>query len=191
MGKVRDIDEQKRIKNRALLRSLSYLSPVLKNLTHCASAYNLFSRFHRIRNELISVATSEKIDLTVDMYAQFKNNFEQYEKQFKEINTIALELQKRCLSLADCRLALDILVDAVKTGKNDLNSKFYNYALDNYYIYLKAPIGHSPHFESEVIKIQNNKNEDLTAAEILAYKGLERVSSSSRERKNNKRKRRT
>jgi len=163
------------IKSRALLRNLTDLSPVLMNLTRWSSAYNVLSRFNRIRTQIIAVAISDKSDLAVNMTPVFKSNCEKYEKHFKEINTITLELQTRGLSLADCRLALDILIKAVRDGKNDLNSNLYGCTLDTFYIDSKAQIVHSPDFESGVVKIQNRKTDELSDAEKLACKKLERT----------------
>lgn len=69
-----------------------------------------------------------------------------FKKQFKEIITITLEVQQRGLSLADARLALNVLIDFVENRKKDLQYNLHNCTLDKFYPDPNPPI---VHFESD------------------------------------------
>ncbi len=64
---------KQKLRNRALLRNLSTLSPVLNNETRWSSTYRMIERFNDIREALIEVADSDDSELVIDRRVSFKN----------------------------------------------------------------------------------------------------------------------
>ena len=74
-----------------------------------------------------------------------------------EINQATLELQKRNISLSECRLILDELLVVVSAGCSDSNSSLHQYKLGSSYLIPNASIVLNPHFEAGVVLIQRNQ----------------------------------
>ena len=64
---------RQRIRNRAMLRNLTFLSPITHNVTRWSSKYDMMARFLRIRSELISVSETNGARMTMDKSNAFKN----------------------------------------------------------------------------------------------------------------------
>lgn len=165
------------LKNRALLRNITDLCPVLNNQTRWSSIYQMLTRYNRIRDALIRVADSSESSLNMNRSSVFKSKALIYAKQFSEINVVTVELQKQGLSLSDARYILDDLNDAIRSGRDDISSPLYQCSLGTAYTSPSAPIVHSPHFESGVIKIQRQRISEMTEDEKEACKMLRSVSS--------------
>ncbi len=81
---------KRKLRNRALLRNLSTLSPVLNNETRWSSTYHMTERFNDIREALIEVADSDDSELVIHRRVSFKNKTAKYAKQLGEINMVTL-----------------------------------------------------------------------------------------------------
>ncbi len=145
------------LRNRALLRNITDLSPVLNNQARWSSVHFMLKRYMRIRDALLSVGDSSESSLHLNRSTAFKTKAALYSSQFEEINVVTNELQKRGLNLSDSRYLLDDLIDAVENGRDDMSSPFFQCVLGTTYISGIAPIVHSPDFESGDIKIQKQK----------------------------------
>lgn len=159
-----------KLKNRALLRNLSDLNPVLNNKTRWSSTYHMISRFNKLRDALINMTDSEDSNFQLDHRITFKNKVERYEMQLKEIKSVTLDLNKRWLTLLDSRLDLDELTEAVSTCKNDPEYPFYKCRLGSHYIAPTADIFKSPNLESGVVKIQSKEAKSMTEEENMRAK---------------------
>eukprot|EP00171_Calliarthron_tuberculosum_P005814 IDg5814t1 len=160
------------LKNSALLRNISDLAPVLNNETRWTSTHNMLQRFNRIRESLLSVAADPDSTLTMNRSISFKSDAELFGKHFREINVVAVALQKKLLSLSDAKLMLDELRDAVRGGRDDISSPLFQCTLGDSWISPDASIIHSKHFENGVSKIQRNLSHQLTREEKEACQSL-------------------
>eukprot|EP00171_Calliarthron_tuberculosum_P002370 IDg2370t1 len=161
-----------KLKNRALLRNISHLNPVLHNVTRWSSTYHMIKRFNLIRDDLITVSNEEDSNLDLDKRAVFKTKAEKYSKQLGEINYITLELQTRGITLADSRLLLDELINAVRSERSVPESSLYQCRLGTHYIGTSSSIVKDADFENGVVKIQRMAYASMTDAEKNACKGL-------------------
>lgn len=83
----------------------------------------------------------------------------------KHVHLISVEIQKRSSTIADCRLALDVLIDTIERKKNFYFSAFYKSGLTTHYIDLDSERSPDVAFEISVVKPQRGQQEDLTDAE--------------------------
>ncbi len=62
-----------KLRNRAVLRNVSDLNPVLNNETRWSSTRNMILRYNRIRSELVQVSLSDESNLEMNVSTTFKN----------------------------------------------------------------------------------------------------------------------
>jgi hypothetical protein len=125
------------IKNRAILRNLTSLSPQLDNKTQWSSKATMLEKFVRIRDPLI--VASEHVNagiFPIDGSLQFARRVAKFSKMMLEINTVTLVLQKRLLKLCGCRAALELLTQNIVNGKGNTQSPFYRCKLKSVWIRL-------------------------------------------------------
>lgn len=163
---------RRKLKNRAMLRNLTTLSPILHNKTRWLSNFSMLRRFNRIRNQLLKLVDTEGAELTINRTNTFKIRATKSEVMLAPINTGTLLLQEKGKSLADCRDVVDALSDSVASGRDDTTSPFYQCNLKTKWISINAEISSDPKFESGVCKIQRDQSARLTDAEKLACKSL-------------------
>eukprot|EP00171_Calliarthron_tuberculosum_P003774 IDg3774t1 len=137
---------RRRLTNRAMLRNLTELSPLIPNETRCA----------------------------------FETRAKKFSEMLSQIDTVTLELQKRGVLLSHCRYAVDLLLDAVNDGRTDSLSDLHGCHLGKTYVATDSEIVTDPHFESGVIKIQNQNESALSDFEKDACWRLRAPSISSR-----------
>eukprot|EP00171_Calliarthron_tuberculosum_P003916 IDg3916t1 len=165
-------DCRSRLRNRAMLRNLTRLVPVIENGTRWSGKYLMLKRFNRIYDELRNVAEQEHSTVAMNLTSDFKSRAQQYEKQLSHIDAITRYLQKKHLSVSDCRLALNKLMQKVET-KNDVQSSgFFGCLLGTSHISQTAAIVKDKSFLSGVIKIQRQEFEALSDEERRACKTL-------------------
>ena len=88
------------------------------------------------------------------------------------MNAVSIELQKEHLSLSECRLAVDSLLECVKNGRDIVGNPFYRTEFTGCYVYNNARLSTDEHFESGVVKIQRGAPHSLTDEERESCKGL-------------------
>eukprot|EP00171_Calliarthron_tuberculosum_P023569 IDg23569t1 len=170
---------KRRLTNRAMLRNLTDLSPVLPNATRWSGIKIMLNRFIEIRDDIITVANTERASVFVNQSDVFKTRVKRYACMLSEIDTVTKELQKRGINLADCRFAVDVLLEAVQNGRNDSSSAMFGCRLGSQYLAPDAATVTDPHFESGVVKIQNKHESTMTELEKNACKSLLMESSTS------------
>ena len=149
------LDFRSKLTNRALLRNLASLAPVIDNKTRWAGKYFMLDRFLRLREEMIKVADNNESDVYINRSIMFRNKVKRYVDQLAEIHSVTLDLQNRGQSLADCRQAIDILLRSIAEGKNYETHRMYGCTLGNDYIGLTAYRGLDQNFIRGVVKIQD------------------------------------
>jgi hypothetical protein len=147
------------IKNRAILRNLTSLSPQLDNKTRWSSKATMLHKFVRIREPLIEASEHENAsNFPIDVTVQFQRRVEKFSNMMLEINTVTLALQKRLLKLCGCRAALELLTQNIQTNKVNPQSTFYRCKLSSVYIASDSEKLPDVHFLSGVCKIQMNQH---------------------------------
>ena len=118
------------------------------------------------------MSETEDVILPLDKSILFRNKALKFEKMLQDINDATMELQVRLITLADCRLVLESLLESVEANHNVPGSTMSNCKLDSWYIGPTAHIVKDPYFESGVTKIQRGNKSDMTAEEKDACKNL-------------------
>lgn len=138
-----------------MVRQVLHAAAVLQNL-----------RFLR------TVAESEGSTVTMNLTPTFKAKLFGFAVQLSEIDSVAMYLQTENLTLADCRVALKTLMDAVQEQKDDENAKLYKCKLRSSHISSNSRHCRHKVFESGVVKLQRIWARALTLAErsLLLYK---------------------
>ncbi len=90
-----------KLKNRALLRNITHLAPILPNETRWSGKYAMVERFNRIHDDLIEIAAAENRSLHIESSATFKRDILRANKQLEQIKIIALELHSENNTLSD------------------------------------------------------------------------------------------
>ena len=75
-----------KLRNRAILRNLSALSPILPNETRWYGMYRMLRRFNQLRNTIIQVSRTEGARVSVNASQLFYNRSRQYENILAQIN---------------------------------------------------------------------------------------------------------
>ncbi len=83
---------KQRMKNRALLRNICDLNPIVADETWWSSIYHTIDRFTKLRDSLITVSESSQSDLVIDQRQLFKFLAERIAKMLSEINVVTVEL---------------------------------------------------------------------------------------------------
>ncbi len=128
------IDCRTKLKNRALLRNLTSLSPIVENKTRWPGKYQMLSRFCKIYDELRNAAESEQSTVAMNLTTLFMSNVTRFSAMLGQIDLVTKYLQTEHLSLSDCRLALEKIVEYVSNEKNEEGSELYQCKLGNRYI---------------------------------------------------------
>ena len=157
------------LRTSAMLRKLETLRPVVENSTRWSGKHSMLVRFNIIRESLIQVADLDGVRLKIDRSVLFANRALKYERMLNEINQVTIELQRYGITLAECRNALDILIECVNTEKNNIDSPLYGCRLSSDRIGVHASrVVTDPHFESGVVKIQRKQMHELSDLEKQA-----------------------
>lgn len=114
-----------RIKNRAMLRNLTALSPIIEGKTCWSGKYLMLSRFVRIYDSIRSVAENEHPEVAMDMTSEYKSKVSSFAHILGQIDGVTRYLQNKHLSLSSCWLALNTLTRAVQTTRTLASSSLY------------------------------------------------------------------
>lgn len=161
-----------RLKNRAMLRNVSHLQPIIPNETRWSGVCQMVLRYNKIRDALIEIEKNECTDLKMDKQLSFKHNALKIGSQLQGIDEFTKELQKEHITLSDARLILDELIRNVECGKFKSESKFYTCQLGREYISTKSSIVSHHLFESGVVKIQRRQISQMSDDEKHACSKL-------------------
>ena len=102
-----------KIKNRALRRSITDLSPVLPSETRWSGKFEMVERFNNIYSELLHVSQSKNGNSRIDNCTCFKRNVIRANKQLEQINIVTLVLESEKNTLSNSRLAFDSVFEAI------------------------------------------------------------------------------
>lgn len=171
------VDCKSKLRNRALLRNLTSLSPVTHNDTRWSSKYQMICRFNRIRTELLATADSENASVRINASNSFKLEALRYEKMLQFFDIATLELQKRGATLYECRVVIDALVESIDANSEIAHSAMFDCRFTPKRVLLKGIHSPNSHFESGVAKIQSGEVGLMTQQEKSACKNLELSSS--------------
>ena len=153
MGKL------KNLKLSGLLRNFTSLRPVQKNVTRWSSVAEMLDRYERLKTYLADPAFTSEATL-IDFFPTARENAEisQIHEHLKKLKSITLTLQKENINLTDVRYLFDEVINLYSNMKDTLGEE--------------AKIVHSPTFEKALVKIQDEKLNEITAAEERAVMNL-------------------
>ena len=77
------VDCKSKLKNRAVLRSLTDLAPISQNATRWSGKYNMVTRFNRIRTELTAAADHQNTTVRINTTTSCKLQAQRYEDMLK------------------------------------------------------------------------------------------------------------
>lgn len=160
------------LRNRAMLRNLTALCPIVDSKTRWSGKCNMLQRFCRVYDDLKAVAKHESSSIVMDLTTAFKANVTRFSEQLAEINFVTKLLQTKNLSLSECRMAMDSLSYVVHSEKTKLNSKLFKCKLGTSYISSTSHLVKHKAFENGVVKIQRDDLFSLTLSERSACKRL-------------------
>ncbi len=166
-----------KLKNAALLRNLTELKPVLENKTRWSGKFLMFERFIKLRDCLVEIADSEDSDgLFLDRSNRFLGQCIKYKAMLNEINVVTKHLQTDCITLQECRFALDDLNTQITVNRTNPTSVFYSCTFTNRKSGPESALSPDRHFELGVAKIQGGDWKMLTALQRNACKSLLKTS---------------
>lgn len=93
----------------------------------------------------------------------------------QDINEATVMLQKKRLTLSDCRHVLEDLMDDVSKGKKDKDSSLYRCQFETDYIAIESAV--HANFEAGILKIQRNDSKNMNQHEVLACESLRNIDS--------------
>lgn len=161
-----------KLRNRAMLRNLTALVPIVECRIRWSGKYLMLERFGRIYDSLGQVAEDERSAVAMNLSSSFKSTCISYEKQLKQIDRITKYLQTEYLSVSDCWTALDKLTSKVASKKSDEDSSYYQCMLGSSHISKSSSLVRDKAFLNGIIKIQRGNIDELTASEKRACKKL-------------------
>lgn len=98
----------------------------------------LFPRFlseiDNFYDSLRKVEEHENSRVAMNLTNEFKSTVERLHKQLFDINELTKYLQTKHLSLSDCRLAMDALVEPFTASKDTVGSLMYGCKIREHYI---------------------------------------------------------
>lgn len=168
-------DFKTKLRCRAALRNLTTLNPIIYNRTRWSGKYHTLRRFLQLREIMIEAANSSEVPIRIKRSQAFKLKVEKYVKQLREINVVTVELQKRNLSLSDCRVAIDALLESILEAENDHSHPLFACTLGKHYLDMGAAIVADRHFESGVLKLQQGEASELTDDQRMACSRLRKT----------------
>ncbi len=145
------------LKNRAMLRNLTSLSPIIENRTRWSGKFAMLTRFFRIYDSIKKVAVDENFDIVMNFIPSFKQAVAHYQARFKEFNDMTLFLQQKHFSVSDCRLAVENLTKLLERRRDNPTTKFYQCNLEDSYISNGAFIFQIDGLNLESLKFNGNK----------------------------------
>ncbi len=154
--------------DRAILKNLTLLNPVLDNETKWNGIYRMLKRFVQICSELVALSEDERSDILLNQSVAFKNAVGRYEKMFEDFNAVTQQLQKRNIRLCEFCLLLYSLAEGIMQGKPDRTNSLYKCELASDLIGRKATIVKDYDFENGVVKIQSGMESRLTKSGRIA-----------------------
>lgn len=88
-----------RLRNRAMLRNSTALSPIIENDTRWSGKYLMLERFNRIYDDLRKVAEDENSTVAMNLTSWFKANVQRYAKLIQQIDNVTRYLQTKNLTV--------------------------------------------------------------------------------------------
>lgn len=156
------------IKTRAMLQRLTDLAPVIPCATRWSGLCTMVQRFIRIRPELEEVAATDGVNLTISSTPLFETRCKKLGLHLGEINTVTKALQRRGVTLEECRYYLDTLTRTIEDQKDNPVAPLFGCTLKDEYIKLHSVHSPSSTFESAVVKIQRQEYSTMTHEERSA-----------------------
>ncbi len=160
------------LKNRATFQNLTDLTPVIANETRSTAKYDMLQRFNTICEKLLPVADTESTKLDIDASPQFRRQALRVEKQLAQTNLVTQKLQKKNLSLAECRISIESLLECVENGRDELGNPFYRSKFQGLYVSANVKLSSDENFESGVVKILRGLPDLMTEIEKRACRAL-------------------
>lgn len=114
----------------------------------------MLATFGRNYYSLRKVAEDERSSFAMNISSTFKESVRKYEKQLNQINQVTVYLQNEILSLSDCLLASEALLDAACISKNKSSSSLYQCKLKSNYISESSQLSKNQDFLQGILKIQ-------------------------------------
>lgn len=161
-----------RLRNRAMLRNLTTLCPIVYNNPRWSGKCYILRQFCRIYDLLRTVAESEASTVTMNLTPAFKAQVSRFAEKLAQIDSVTKYLQSENLTLVDPRLALDTLVDVVHEKTNDEDAILYKGKLSPSHVSSSSRHCLYKAFESGIVKIQRNRARTLTQSERRTFQTL-------------------
>ena len=109
------IIQVKKLKNSAVLRTLTDLQPDIHNETRWSSKYKMLQKWIRIRSELIEASSHQDSNIEINDSLSYKNCVTKFTKWMKEVDVITIYMKKEYITLEECRSAFDHFTKTVET----------------------------------------------------------------------------
>lgn len=160
-------DCQHKLRNRAMLRNLTTLAPIVECKTHWSGNYMMFERFGRIYDEIRKVSEVENSTVGMDL-----TSVKRFERQLSQIIHVTLYLQTCYFSLSDFTVALEDLTESVSEKHECEASNLFGCLLGTKYMSANENIIKYNAFINGAVKNQRCASDQMTAQERFACKKL-------------------
>lgn len=143
----------KGLKLSGLLRDMTHLRPIQRNITRWSSTADMVSRYLQLKHHLAHLESSHEL---IDHLPSVReaNDLAVLDVTLSKLNSVTKALQRKSLDLGDVRTLFDEVIKL--------------HPLMTKYLAVDAKIVHSPHFENAVVKILDGQQNKLSAAEAAS-----------------------
>lgn len=147
----------------AKLSKFTHLKPVVRNATRWSSTYEMVKRYQELKRFLPELQVPE-IDNLLLTVVEERELLRSYTK-LHELNEVTKKLQYENWTLADVRFHFDCILEGFPRWEHYLGTG----------INLQegqSTIVHSAYFESAIVKLQLNRENELNASELRALRRI-------------------
>ena len=165
-------DCKKSIINAPVLRNLTTTRAILYNETRWTGKHDVLEQYLKLREHLLDAHNDPATNFRMNTNHNFASSVAKYQKQLKWIKNYTKVLQTKFLTLADCRVNLDMLISDVQEHRNTPGHDLYQCRLGSTFIgssSIKIP---NLNFQTGVVKIQNDEVCSMTHLEHAACASL-------------------
>jgi hypothetical protein len=130
----------------------------------------MLTHFLCIQDELIEVADNkESVELDINTSAPFLVKVRKNHGHLKEINPVTVFMQTRLLPSAQCRGALDMMINQIQENKTRLGHVLYGCTFTASRTLAGSHLAPDADFESGVVKIQNGAENELILLQMNVW----------------------
>ena len=115
-----------------------------------------------IHDSLVEAKENNTSRFEMNSITRLLNHIKKYQKNMERINEVTKHLQMQMHSISIFQEDLELIIEDMEGKREDVDHELHGNRLGKEYISPSSSKLKNPHFESGVIKIQNNDILDMT-----------------------------